>query len=126
MSGSPDPTGATGGTAPLPPAPLGRGDLLLDRLSSLSSNLAESVGLVERPQPPVSQAEKDRSWIAKQIIGVFTLAVGCVFLLLALQGFMTGHWDVQANYASEIIKTAVLPVVTLVLGFYFGSRDGKG
>jgi len=27
-----------------------------------------------------------------------------------------------ASQAADLIKTAVLPVVTLVLGFYFGSR----
>ncbi|MCX7380160.1 MAG: hypothetical protein NT133_01805 [Alphaproteobacteria bacterium] len=100
--------------------------MLLDRLSSLSSNLAESVGLVERPQPQVSQADKDRSWIAKQIITVFVSVIAFFFALLTLNGILTGDWATVVLHGTEIIKTAVLPIVTLVLGFYFGSRDGKG
>jgi len=36
------------------------------------------------------------------------------------------QWANAASQAADLIKAAVLPVVTLVLGYYFGSRSGKG
>ena len=32
-------------------------------------------------------------------------------------------WDKQAGMLSDLIVTAVLPVVTLMLGFYFGTEN---
>jgi hypothetical protein len=43
-----------------------------------------------------------------------------------LQGAFKNEWGMVGSQAADVIKTAVLPVVTLVLGFYFGSRAGKG
>lgn len=102
--------------------PISRAALLVSQLTDLSSAAAQSVGLI----PSQTQADKDRSWIARQIITVFVTAIVGVFGLLALQGFVSGHWDAPASQAVELIKTAVLPIVTLVLGYYFGSRDNKG
>ena len=66
----------------------------------------------------------DRSWIARQIIHVFVGAVAIVLLLLSVQGYTSGKWSDVVSSASDLIKTAVLPIVTLVLGFYFG-KSGK-
>jgi hypothetical protein len=68
----------------------------------------------------------DRSWIARWIIGIFAVSVGAVDVILVLQGLLTKEWAQVALQAADLIKTSVLPVVTLVLGFYFGSRAGKG
>jgi len=38
---------------------------------------------------------------------------------------MTGRWDAAATQAVDLIKSCVFPVVTLVLGYYFG-RSAKG
>ncbi len=68
------------------------------------------------------QEAEDRSWIAKRIIQIFVGAVAAVLILLLLQGVLKGEWSTVASQAADLIKTAVLPIVTLVLGFYFGSR----
>jgi len=74
-----------------------------------------------------TQDDDDRSWIARQIIYVFVGAVSAVLLLLLVDG-LASHgesWSLVADRAADLIKTAVLPVVTLVLGYYFG-KSGKG
>jgi hypothetical protein len=47
-------------------------------------------------------------------------------LLYLIAGLQTGQWTDAAGQAADLIKSVMLPVVTLVLGFYFGSRSGKG
>ena len=117
MPPEPDPA------APPSAAPaVSRAALLLSQLSELSSAVAVSAGLI----PDQTQADRDRSWIARRIITVFVVAIAGVFVLLGVQGIASGAWDTSASQAVELIKTAVLPIVTLVLGYYFGSRDNKG
>ena len=67
----------------------------------------------------------DRSWIAKVIIGVFVAVIFAGLGILVAGAAMTGKWDAAATQAVDLIKSAVLPIVTLVLGYYFG-RSGKG
>jgi hypothetical protein len=71
-----------------------------------------------------TQADADRSWIAKSIIRIFVLTVMGVLILLIIHGVRTDKWDTVSERAAELIKTAVLPIVTLVLGYYFG-QAGK-
>jgi hypothetical protein len=56
---------------------------------------------------------------------MFTGAVAGVLAIPALGGIRTGEWDAAGTQAVDLIKSTVLPVVTLVLGYYFG-RSGKG
>jgi hypothetical protein len=69
---------------------------------------------------------EDRSWIAKAILVVFVISIVMLLAILWTEGAMTAKWDQVALQAVDLIKTSVLPVVTLVLGYYFGSRSGKG
>ena len=67
----------------------------------------------------------DRSFIARTIMYVYAGAIVVGFLFLAvLAGFAwyaaSDDWKTIAADAVDIIKTAVLPIVTLVLGYYFG------
>lgn len=94
---------------------------LQERLSSATSQAASAVQAISG----TSQADADRSWIARQIIKIFVTVIAAVLVLLATQGVMTGEWGTVAAQAAELIKTAVLPIVTLVLGYYFG-QAGKG
>ena len=70
-----------------------------------------------------NQAERDRSWIARTIIWIFVGAVAGVLFLLLLRGLYTGDWETVTTQAADILKSAVLPVVTLVLGYYFGQTS---
>jgi NADH:ubiquinone oxidoreductase subunit 6 (subunit J) len=67
----------------------------------------------------------DRSFIARTIMYVYAGAIVVGFLFLTvLAGFAwftaADDWKAIAADAVDIIKTAVLPIVTLVLGYYFG------
>lgn len=77
---------------------------------------------------------RDRSLIALMIVAVYV--VGLIFLL----GFLSfrfpvlvcdsgvgcanavGEWKDMASVLLNVVAVAILPVVTLVLGFYFGSE----
>lgn len=54
---------------------------------------------------------------------MFVIAVIAVLVLLALQGWLTNDWEKVATEATDLVKSAVLPIVTLVLGYYFGQSD---
>jgi hypothetical protein len=67
----------------------------------------------------------DRSWIARGVIWMFVVAILGVLAIYLLQGFMSGDWTSVARQASELVRSDVLPIVTLILGYYFG-RSGRG
>lgn len=78
-------------------------------------------GLVEA----VSAREADdRSMIAKWVMRGAGASVAAVYLFLILKAWATGDWNASAQVAVEILKSVILPVVTLVLGYYFG-RSGR-
>jgi|SRR5476651_594378 hypothetical protein len=67
----------------------------------------------------------DRSFIAKGIIWVYggAIAVGFLLLLARAVSFViraNDDWEKIATDAGDLIKTSILPIVTLVLGYYFG------
>jgi hypothetical protein len=68
--------------------------------------------------------DEARRWIAKTIIWIFVAVVAAVLILLLVQGIMTGNWTAATSQATDLIKSSVVPVVTLVLGYYFG-RSGR-
>jgi hypothetical protein len=90
---------------------------LLAALDEGFSRLAERVQQSSRVADAKSEAE-DRSWIARLILWVFAG-------ILIAEGIVTKEWTQVATQAADLVKTSVLPVVTLVLGYYFG-RSGKG
>ena len=74
----------------------------------------------------VSRREADdRSWIARRIIWVFVGVIAAGLGILVVGAAMTGKWDAAGAQSVDLIKSAVIPVVTLVLGYHFG-RPGKG
>ncbi len=90
--------------------------------AAFSEQAAESTA---RALEPPSLADEDRSWIARLIVRLFIAAVAAYLLFLVVQGITTGVWAGAAAQAEEMIKTIVVPVVTLVLGYYFG-QSTKG
>ncbi len=76
---------------------------------------------------------RDRSQIARMVLWVYSLTIAAAFLYLLIHvpGVVCddngckpaeGSWVVAVKAMSELITTAILPIVTLVLGFYFGSE----
>lgn len=63
---------------------------------------------------------KDRSLIVYGVVGLYVFSVGLSVLYLLYRGALYGE-AVFAD-ASELIKVAVLPVLTLVIGYYFATK----
>ncbi|SIO37153.1 hypothetical protein SAMN05444722_1727 [Rhodovulum sp. ES.010] len=78
---------------------------------------------------------RDRSWIAKTIIGTYGVAVIGMGAYVALSMPLCGSagqvcdplqaWQSQAKLLFDLVVTAVVPVVTLMLGFYFGTESSQ-
>jgi len=71
----------------------------------------------------------DRSTIAKIVMYVYAgvIAAGFVLFIARACGAVYSRdddWRGIMTDAGDLIKTAVLPIVTLVLGYYFG-KSGK-
>jgi hypothetical protein len=74
---------------------------------------------------------EDRSFIAKLIVMAFVASVllfilgaGYVGLAGDCAGECAARWNNVSGQIIEVMKTLLLPVVTLVLGFYFGRQAG--
>ena len=70
---------------------------------------------------------RDRSYLGRQVVNV---SLGVVILVVSYVLFMPfiveGGWNavrVPADYASTILTSVLLPLVTLVLGHYFGTIE---
>jgi hypothetical protein len=62
----------------------------------------------------------DRSFIVKSVVYLYTFSVGLSVLYLIGRGLLSNedHFD----DVSELIKVGVVPVLTLVVGYYFGTE----
>jgi cytochrome bd-type quinol oxidase subunit 1 len=74
---------------------------------------------------------KAQSRIAWVIIWAFVVAVAAIFVLVLGDLFMTFdckppencvHWKDPSKFLLEIVSSVLLPIVTLVLGYYFGKE----
>ena len=95
----------------------------LQELRDATTSLAERVDALFSDEE-VSK-RKDRSAIARWVVAVF-LAIIVVLILYALFGAVAFGWEAiktPAEYAAATITTILVPVVTLVLGYYFGTSD---
>ncbi|MEM0915996.1 MAG: hypothetical protein AAGK09_15480 [Planctomycetota bacterium] len=102
-----------------------------------SSAAIEQVDEAVRSAAEINEARlgRDRSWIAIFIIATYAVAVfGIIaYLLFGAPSCAGGDcapdvelWSKQADYLLTIVSTAVVPIVTLMLGFYFGSEKSPG
>jgi len=67
----------------------------------------------------------DRSLIAKLIVYAFVGLIGFVVLILAAALFYFKDWkpiEEAAKFLVAILSSVLLPVVTLVIGYYFGKE----
>ncbi len=66
---------------------------------------------------------KDRSFIATWVVIAYFIGLLAILALLVTRAIVSGLWDSAVSEAFEIFKIGVLPVVTLVIGHYFGRRE---
>lgn len=93
----------------------------------------ELEALVEEASESVDESERrlqseDRSKIAKRIVWLFIAACSGILLFIAIavfwrpDGAVVG-WEEAAKQMVVILSSVILPVVTLVIGYYFGSEN---
>ncbi len=107
---------------------------LLDKINEQILEIAsENQEVEEKVEDQIKkQRAKDQSRLAWVIIWAFVIAIGSIFL------FVFGHlliadecdagrvdcdpqrWEQPATFLLGIVSSVLLPVVTLVLGYYFG------
>ena len=70
------------------------------------------------------QQADDRSFIAKLVAWSFVLFIGWVVVLTTIGAAMFDWNDIAepAKYLMTILGSVMLPVVTLVIGHYFGKE----
>jgi hypothetical protein len=64
--------------------------------------------------------DHDRSFVVRWIISLYVLSLAAIIVYLIIHGLCSNE-SVYANI-SDIIKVAIVPVVTLVIGYYFGKE----
>jgi hypothetical protein len=80
---------------------------------------------------------RDRSAIAKRVVLLYIVTVlACFIFILGIFWFLTPctdtvttacvEWKGPADFLLQVLTTAVLPIVTLVLGYYFGTAKNDG
>lgn len=102
---------------------------MADPLTDLEQRLATySEQLDTKQQASAAELEaltktKDRSLIAKLVVGLFCLAslLALIFLWWGA-GRENLPWDVAAEKLIQLLSSIILPVVTLVIGYYFGTE----
>lgn len=111
-------------------------DELAQRIAALREKNKE---YRERGESTLKRREKDQSLIAKIIVWSFVIAVAASFLLVFIFVFFDFAFAKQCEVLTEcdylarlekpmeflfrIISSVMLPVVTLVLGYYFGKEQ---
>jgi hypothetical protein len=66
---------------------------------------------------------RDRSRIVAVVLGVFVVSVGVGVLFLFFSPVVTRDWEKLNAQILDLLKSIVLPLVTLVFGYYFGKAD---
>lgn len=93
----------------------------------------ETEAFVEETNESIEDRERrlqseDRSKIAKRIIWLFIAACSGILLFIAVAVFWRPEgssigWQEAAKQMVVILSSVILPVVTLVIGYYFGSEN---
>ena len=60
----------------------------------------------------------DRSIIGISVVLAFLFAIGALFAHV----LVADHWQDKAEFLATTLGSVLLPVVTLVLGYYFGTE----
>jgi hypothetical protein len=85
------------------------------KIKKLKDDATKSRAVIE-----AEQQAKDRSFIIKMIVWLFVSSVGGYLVYLLGKGWACGTDTSSAML--EVIKIAVLPVVTLAIGYYFARK----
>lgn len=81
------------------------------------------VSIQQRSEKSADDLDRDRfrsdqSFIAKYIVWLFGIAVVVTLLGVILAPLLTPDWKALIPLMLEVLKTAVVPMVALVIGYY--------
>ncbi len=117
MSGLPQPSGSSFSAAQ------SDASRLLETIVGQKQQTAQSSAAAQ--QSSAQQEDADRTHITRTVMDVFRWAfLLSVPLLIVLSLIMTSAAGEAIKALVDILKSVLLPIVTLVLGYYFG-RGGK-
>ena len=98
-------------------------------MSDLDQALAATEKNVEQGQKALEEyaqrlQQDDRSLIARLVVYAFVGLVGFVVVVLTIAIFIKQWKDVEdaAKFLTAILSSVLLPVVTLVIDYYFGKE----
>ena len=99
-------------------------------MADIDSQIAATEELVRQSQKALEDRNRrlqadDRSHIAKLIIWAFVVLMTIVVIVVTAGLAYFGNWDdisEPAKFLMAILSSVMLPVVTLVIGYYFGSK----
>jgi hypothetical protein len=90
----------------------------LDKVEQKQDRLAPEARRIEADTDKLRQG-KDRSLITKTVVWVYAGGVAAYIVYLFVERFRFDQ-DVKGDLL-DVIKIAILPVVTLVIGYYFAT-----
>jgi uncharacterized membrane protein len=98
-------------------------------MSDLSQELLATAKNVEQGQKALEEyaqrrQQDDRSLIAKLIVYAFVGLIGFVIMVFSVAVLFKAWNDLAeaAKFLMAILSSVLLPVVTLVIGYYFGKE----
>ena len=74
---------------------------------------------------PAEHEAADRSFITRWVVSAYFAFLLVIVGLLVTRAGTSSHWDDAVAQAFELFKIGVLPVVTLVIGHYFGRNERR-
>lgn len=107
------------------------------RLETLEDENADVSREISASEDGRRRANRDRSYISWAVIALYVISVVAILIFLganypALECDEAGKctdaieaWKDLSGVLLNIVSVVILPVVTLVLGFYFGSQKSK-
>lgn len=102
---------------------------LLKNLHSESEKESQLVSEVESFESAAEKAKnKDRSTIARWLVGSFIVLIFILVIYVLVGPFVSrtvNGVEEAATSALTITTSVLLPVVTLVLGYYFGTSQNQ-
>ena len=94
----------------------------IDQFGSIDQRLATNEAATNRAQQKISEADRHdaaaRYTIAIIVVCTYAGVIAAVFVVLLTDALHNNRYDAFYTNAFEFMKTAVIPVVTYVLGYY--------
>lgn len=100
--------------------PLGSIGADLQIVRNLATEADEAARTARLSVTAPTQDDEDRSLFARLLVRMFITTLAVYLLFLVLQWTAPGGSPDIAARAEDMIKSVLVPIVTLVLGYYFG------